>query len=1226
MSENSKVSRASAAISSSNSVDNRSEYVDLAPTDKADPSGIYSRALLEATSNPNVFNIALTGPYGSGKSSIIKAFLKKYAKETDSSDQVLQISLAAFLPEALPNRVDVLDDAQDDASDEETYSYDSKVSKQEIERSILQQMLYGADANRLPLSRFKRIQSPGKWRARLVAFFIVLGVLACWYLIQNQALIFNSFFYLPFGQINWFNLGSVALAGAFVWKVIQQVYIKSLGVSLKSVSLKDIELKPEIAAEESILNRHLDEIIYFFQSTDYDLVVIEDLDRFNNPDIFVTLREINSLINANAGVKRQIRFLYALRDNMFKNTDRTKFFEFIVPVIPIINSSNSIDKIIEQEKRLSESKRPDRQFVREVSRYLDDLRLIQNIFNEYTIYQKNWEASLKGSEQKADDKDDVLDPNKLFAILIYKNVLPSDFELLHREKGKLAGVFGMHKSLIAEAESSYRSKIQSLENRIGDYEDKVPSDIDELRKIYAMALIDKLPEGHVVVNIKGKELPLNYLWRHENFEELLELSQISSRSPQGYWNATPISGIQREVNPRKPYKKRKQEIEDRLENNRDTISNKIMELRAELSKVRMKKFNELIRADRNSEDDEFEKFGDNKELVKFLVFEGFLDDSYYQYTSLFHSGRLSPSDNKFLIQIRAFNNPDPGFQIDNPKEVIAAMRADDFLRHFALNVIIVDCLFSHPDEYDGEIKRLLDFISDNFSECDEFFASYYESGKRIPELISGLLDAWAGFLSAVLRSANCATHVSTILAYLTEEDLKYLHEKDKRILGFLSINLSSVLAEGRDVDPHCITLIPFQVNDLESIKLYPAVAKALVNAGQYKLSIQNIDFIFKNVLKLSNSDDLIIRHYSTLLNSGSSPLINKVEDNFDVYVKDVLLELESNTEEDVSAMIKVLGHDEIETEYLEVFIGMQSEKVPSLHDVPVRLRKVLFEKKKIEATWANCLAFLDDESSFDREVLNAFLQEKEIETELSASPISGDASTQSLCDFLINNDELEVDVYRTYVRAMLAPVDQFPKVVDAEKWLILIEEEKIIFSETAFDQLDGYPEHQLQFIEHNIDEYMEIIDELSVDDDLREQLLTSDIKDAQKLRIVGQMDLTQIEKFPERASIVGQLYYRTNSDISSLDGYVVQALISHTKPTEGKIAFLNRWHESLSKDQVREVLQSMPEPYSDIRPGARPLIPKTDANLELVAWLAKRRIISSSSPMFSRIRVNNFKS
>ena len=162
----------------------------------------------------------------------------------------------------------------------------------------------------------------------------------------------------------------------FLWQALHYIYLKSFGVSLKAISLKDIEIKPEAVEDESILNRHLDEIIYFFQSTEYDLVIVEDLDRFNNSDIFVTLREINSLINANAGVNRRIRFLYALRDNMFVNKDRTKFFEFIVPVIPIINSSNSIDKMIEQGERLSLDNRLNRQFLREVSRYLNDLRLI----------------------------------------------------------------------------------------------------------------------------------------------------------------------------------------------------------------------------------------------------------------------------------------------------------------------------------------------------------------------------------------------------------------------------------------------------------------------------------------------------------------------------------------------------------------------------------------------------------------------------------------------------------------------------------------------------------------------------------------------------------------------------------------------------------------------------------------------------------------------------------
>ncbi|KEH11975.1 hypothetical protein GY15_24495 [Delftia sp. 670] len=119
------------------STDIHTKFLDLAPTDKADNAGVYSEAILFATNNAKVSNIALTGPYGSGKSSIIQSFLKNYRRPA------LHISLATFVPE--------------------TNSGEEKVSRQEIERSILQQMLYGADANKLPLSRFKRIQSPSFW-------------------------------------------------------------------------------------------------------------------------------------------------------------------------------------------------------------------------------------------------------------------------------------------------------------------------------------------------------------------------------------------------------------------------------------------------------------------------------------------------------------------------------------------------------------------------------------------------------------------------------------------------------------------------------------------------------------------------------------------------------------------------------------------------------------------------------------------------------------------------------------------------------------------------------------------------------------------------------------------------------------------------------------------------------------------------------------------------------
>ena len=96
-----------------------------------------------------------------------------------------------------------------------------------------------------------------------------------------------------------------------------------------------------VIEDNSIFNKHLDEILYFFQVTDYNVVIIEDLDRFGTPNIFLKLRELNQLINESKIVGRHITFIYAIKDDIFKDEERTKFFDFITTVIPVINPSNS---------------------------------------------------------------------------------------------------------------------------------------------------------------------------------------------------------------------------------------------------------------------------------------------------------------------------------------------------------------------------------------------------------------------------------------------------------------------------------------------------------------------------------------------------------------------------------------------------------------------------------------------------------------------------------------------------------------------------------------------------------------------------------------------------------------------------------------------------------------------------------------------------------------------
>ena len=70
-----------------------SSYSDLLPIDSIQNNAEYIRALSWAFKNKRIKNIALTGPYGAGKSSIIESFLKHNWRVRRKA---LRISMASF--------------------------------------------------------------------------------------------------------------------------------------------------------------------------------------------------------------------------------------------------------------------------------------------------------------------------------------------------------------------------------------------------------------------------------------------------------------------------------------------------------------------------------------------------------------------------------------------------------------------------------------------------------------------------------------------------------------------------------------------------------------------------------------------------------------------------------------------------------------------------------------------------------------------------------------------------------------------------------------------------------------------------------------------------------------------------------------------------------------------------------------------------------------------------
>ena len=312
-----------------------------------------------------VRNIALTGPYGSGKSSVLYTLQQKYKQY-----EYLQISLATLESYDIPEE-----------SGKEKTKEDVEQLNRLIEYSILQQLIYREKYATVPNSRIKRIfhfeeKSLRKWAFGIIGFFIAYLIafepnwlrVEVMYRIFNWGPVFNSIF----------DILSVAymIFGLFV--CTREFLSSYCGYRLSKLNLKDgeIELK-----EASIFNKHLDEIIYFFQRTKYDVVIIEDLDRFNTSDIYLKLRELNQLINESKEIGRHIVFIYAVKDDVFKDAQRAKFFDYISTVIPVINPSNSKDKLKHELQIRGYNDIADDD-LEEMAFFINDMRLLRNIANE----------------------------------------------------------------------------------------------------------------------------------------------------------------------------------------------------------------------------------------------------------------------------------------------------------------------------------------------------------------------------------------------------------------------------------------------------------------------------------------------------------------------------------------------------------------------------------------------------------------------------------------------------------------------------------------------------------------------------------------------------------------------------------------------------------------------------------------------------------------------------
>lgn len=385
--------------------------------------------------NNHIYNLAITGKYGSGKSSIIDTYFK-------NDSHVLKVSFSTF--EKTPTTVvlqqedNINVDKELKAGTGKTTQVDSKdlISKGTIFANIINQIIYQVELKNIPLTKFK-IKKPLSWFSKSILILETFCLSSLFLPIDDTTRIIALTMSIMVGIL-------------IIWNFLSKVEFQNWKFSFKPVEA-EINMK-----RDDLFERYTDEIVYLFEQSNKSILIIEDLDRFEDLSVFEKLRELNTKLNSKHSKKDQKwTFIYLIKDELFINqTDRVKFFDQIIPVIPFITTNNSFDKL----REIFKEDDIDVRLLRILSQFIDDFRLLLNIHNEFEVYTKVASLAQNSENEKGEH-------NELLALIAYKNIFPNQFDEIQNGEGTLGEVAKKYKSNIQAQIDGANNRLKSLQEK-----------------------------------------------------------------------------------------------------------------------------------------------------------------------------------------------------------------------------------------------------------------------------------------------------------------------------------------------------------------------------------------------------------------------------------------------------------------------------------------------------------------------------------------------------------------------------------------------------------------------------------------------------------------------------------------------------------------------------------------------------------------------------------------
>ena len=1073
-------------------MENNIIFQKLTPTDTVRME-VYEDAFKYIVENADIKNVAVAGPYSAGKSSLLESYKKKYGNK-----KFLHISLAHF-----GETTD--QDIKDDAKNIETV----------LEGKILNQLIQQIKVENIPQTNFRIKRTVNNISCLTFSIGTVIFLLAIMHLryfkawsnwiasladswlktlLQKAA---NPYSLIISGIV------ATAISGIGIYQIIKTQKNKNIFRRL-SVQGNEIEIFGE--EDNSYFDKYLNEVLYLFENSGVDVIVFEDLDRFDDNRIFERLREINILSNIrlrNCKEKKEVeplRFFYLLRDDIFVNKDRTKFFDFILPVVPVLDSSNAYDQIKEHFEEGGIFTVFDDKFLRGLSLYIDDMRVLKNIYNEFMVYYNKLNTI-------------ELNPNKMLAMITYKNIFPRDFSNLQLNQGFVYELFNRKDEFIAQEKKKCEEEIENKKVQIGYVKEEKLESIMELDD---------------VKNAKHGRLPSRYGYTAPNDPKVQEYNE---------WI-------------KEKYPLRKQAIEYKEQNRLDILEAELLSLQEENRIIENKALHEIITREnideifRITSQNEVGVVNEYKEiksseyfaLLKYLIRYGYIDESYNDYMTFFYENSLTKGDKMFLRSVADKIAKPFSYTIDNVSLVMSNLDIFDFEQEETLNFDLFEYLLKDGSKQD----ILLCFIQQlRKGKKFQFISEFFETNREKESLVVILNNQWPQFLREVISGQKMSVrqirdYSIVTLEYTKETDLNAVNVENC-LTDYVSAQQDYLAIENPNVAKMCDAMKSLKVSFKQLD--YEASNKDLFDAvyqnSLYEINIDNICLMLEKKYQIGDTENVSKQYISAVFSQSEQPLYNYMRVNGNLFMKSILSSPVDGFTDKSDVAVFIINDPTIAEEYKMAYIERLETLIDILADIDdVKYQTELIAKKGVQYTADNILEYFGNTELTDH--LSEFINSGSVC--LDYKDVGNTGLVESFWNQCILNKKLSLPKYREILLSISPTYSEFNIVgIPNDKMEILITENFVPMTEgTLIFIRENYSDIKMHYILNNILEYTDIAIGSFASADEVENLLSSGIADETKIKLLSEIQekITVVNR--NYSNVITLHILRNNLDESDL--------------------------------------------------------------------------------------------